>query len=57
MASPLFTHLLKQNSVPPEFVGSLGDVSLVSEAGKQFVERAGELREVVVASAVDAKVS
>jgi len=51
VAGPLNRKLLEHNFVPPEYLGPLDSVPVVTEAGRRFVELEGELKEVVVATA------
>ena len=44
---------MEQFFVAPDYLGSSSDVSIVTEGGKRFVEIAGELNEVVVATATE----
>lgn len=51
--APFMSKLLNYFAVAPEYVGSTETVKLITEEGRRFVERAGELKEVIVATASD----
>ena len=54
VATPCMSYLTEMYFVAPEFLGSTGDVALITDAGKQFAaDTAGVLREVVVATSTD----
>lgn len=55
IASPLFSQLLNYFRQTPEFVGSASSVELINKSGVLFAEVRGALREVVVATAEDAR--
>ncbi len=54
IAKPIKTSLLAYYSIPPEYLGSEGVVSTITEGGRLFVEQAGEKIEVVIATAKQA---
>jgi len=53
IGAPLKETLIRWFYRAPEFVGNLDGVELVTEAGRRYVEIAGQLREVVVVGAND----
>jgi len=53
IGAPLKEFLIRAFYRPAEYLGSLDQVTLVTEAGRRFADVAGELREVVVVSAGD----
>ncbi len=53
IAAPLKESLIRWFYEPPEYLGTVGSVDLVTEAGRRYVELAGQLREVVVVGAND----
>ena len=53
LAAPMNKYFMEQFFVAPDYLGSSSDVSIVTEGGKRFVEIAGELNEVVVATATE----
>jgi MFS family permease len=53
IAAPMKEFMIRQYYRPPEYVGALSDVDLVTREGARFVELAGEMREVVVVGAND----
>eukprot|EP00899_Mesostigma_viride_P010324 jgi/Mesvir1/19293/Mv10367-RA.1 len=53
LATPLKEALLARFFRAPDYLGPLADVPLVTEAGRRMATMAGELREVVVATAAD----
>jgi MFS family permease len=53
IGAPLKEYFLALYYRAPEFLGSINQVNLVTEAGKRFAEIAGELREVVIVGAND----
>lgn len=53
VATPVNEFLMRTHFKAPEYLGPAEDVGLVTEAGRRFAEVAGELKEVVVASASD----
>ena len=53
IGAPLKEFFLKLYYQAPEYLGAVADVELVTEAGKRFVEIAGDLREVVIVGAND----
>jgi len=53
LAAPTIKYLQDLNFKAPEFVGSLCETTLVTQEGRQFAEIAGQLKEVVVATAHD----
>ncbi len=53
IGAPLKEYLLKLYYRAPEYLGPVGDVELVTEAGKRFVDSVSGLREVVVVGAND----
>jgi hypothetical protein len=53
LAAPVKVQLLKHFSKAPEYLGVESAVEIVMEHGRRFVEVAGEMREVVVATASD----
>lgn len=54
IAAPLKGYLLALFSKPPEYLGSIDTVQLVTAGGRQFAEIAGQKLEVVVATAQQA---
>ncbi|WP_010139314.1 OFA family MFS transporter [Oceanicola sp. S124] len=54
IGAPLIQWLLDLYSTAPDYLGAEGAVSLVTENGRRFVETAGGMVEVVVASAAQA---
>ena len=52
LAAPMNKYFMEQFLLP-DYLGSSSDVSIVTEGGKRFVEIAGELNEVVVATATE----
>lgn len=55
IAAPLFSHLLDKFHTAPTRLGSAAEVAVTNERGVLFADVAGELKEVVVATAADAK--
>jgi MFS family permease len=53
IGAPLKNWLIKTFYSAPEYLGSLADVDLITEAGRRFSQVAGELREVTVIGAND----
>lgn len=53
VGTPLKQHLIEFFYVPPEYVGTVGQVDLVTQGGRRYVEMAGTLREAVVVGAND----
>ncbi len=53
IGAPLKESLIRLFYRPAEYLGSVDQVELVTEAGRRFVEVTGELREVVVVGASD----
>jgi MFS family permease len=53
IGAPLKEYFLKFYYQAPEFLGSIDQVQMITEAGKRFAESAGSLREVVVVGAND----
>jgi MFS family permease len=53
IGAPLKGFFIRTFYRAPEFLGSVADVDLTTEAGKRFAEYAGELKEVVVVGAND----
>ena len=53
LAAPMNKYFMEQFFVAPDYLGSSSDVSIVTEGGKRFVEIAGEMNEVVVATAAE----
>jgi MFS family permease len=53
IGAPLKDALIRWFYRPPDYLGSLDEVELVTEAGRRYVELTGELREVVVIGAND----
>lgn len=57
MAAPLTEALLKYFAVAPTYLGAASALNVITESGKRFVKIGDELREVIVATASDIKVS
>jgi MFS family permease len=55
LGAPLDEFFLKQNRVAPTYLGPADSVNIINEGGARFVEVAGEMKEVVVATAADLK--
>jgi len=53
IAAPLKRYLIRSFYEAPEYLGTLDQVSLVTESGRRFADLAGQLREVVVVGAND----
>ncbi|CUB04503.1 OFA family MFS transporter [Marinomonas fungiae] len=53
IGAPLKEWLLSKFYVAPQYLGQVADLTLITDAGRRFVEVAGERLEVVVASAAD----
>jgi MFS family permease len=53
LATPINESLLNLFFELPQYLGSVDTVSLVTEGGRRFAEVAGEMKEVVVATAAD----
>jgi len=53
IGAPLIGYFIKLYYQAPEYLGSVTDVNMITEAGKRFVEIAGEMKEVVVIGAND----
>lgn len=53
IGAPLKEFLIKTYYQAPEYLGSLAEVSVITQAGKRFAETAAGLKEVVVVSASD----
>ena len=53
IAAPMIEYLLTLFYRAPDYLGAVGQVDLVTEAGRRFVEISGQLREVVVVSQAD----
>src|SRR5690606_5423701 len=53
IAAPVKRFLLQFFYTAPEYMGPAGQVSLVTEGGRRFAERAGQMAEVVVVGAND----
>ncbi len=51
LGTPLKEYFLQKFYHAPEYLGSVDSLSLITEAGRRFVEIGGELKEVVVVSA------
>ena len=45
--------LTEHFATPPTYLGAASDVEIINEGGHRFAEVAGELKEVVVATAAD----
>jgi MFS family permease len=55
IGTPMKEFFIRMFYRAPEYLGSAGDVSLVTEAGRRFVEVGGTLREVVVIGASEVR--
>ncbi len=55
IGAPMKDYFLQGFYRAPEYLGTIADVNLVTEAGRRYAEIAGSLQEVVVASAVDVR--
>jgi len=53
IGAPLIGYFIKLYYQAPQYLGSVTDVNMITEAGKRFVEIAGEMKEVVVIGAND----
>eukprot|EP00945_MAST-04E_sp_MAST-4E-sp1_P003096 g3096.t1 len=53
LAAPMNRHFMEKYFVAPDYLGLVSDNNVVTEGGKRFVEVAGEMTEVVVATAAD----
>lgn len=53
LAKPLIGNLLRFFYRPPDYLGPVGDVELVTEGGRRLAAAGGQLREVVVVGAND----
>jgi hypothetical protein len=53
VTSPIIQYLFKTFRKAPEYLGSADSINLITTNGRQYVEIAGELTEVVVATASD----
>jgi len=53
IGAPLKRFLIRTFYEPPDYLGPVSDVSLVTEGGRRFAQVAGELREVVIVGAND----
>src|SRR5262245_49789235 len=53
IGAPLKRFFIRSFYEAPDYLGSVGDVSLVTEGGRRFAQVAGELREVVIVGAND----
>ena len=53
LAAPMNKYFCEQHAVLPDYLGTVSQVDLVTEGGRRFANIAGELTEVVVASASD----
>ena len=54
LAAPLKTYLLETFYKAPDYLGRVGEIELLTEAGRRFVDLGGRLQEVVVVSAEEA---
>ena len=55
IGTPMKEYFIRMFYRAPEFLGAIGDVELVTQAGRRFAEVAGVLREVVVAGAAEVR--
>ncbi|MCH8174508.1 MAG: OFA family MFS transporter [Proteobacteria bacterium] len=55
IGTPMKEYFIRMFYQAPEFLGAIGDVELVTQAGRRFAEVAGVLREVVVAGAAEVR--
>ncbi|MCH8265402.1 MAG: OFA family MFS transporter [Proteobacteria bacterium] len=55
IGTPMKEYFIRMFYRAPEFLGAMGDVELVTQAGRRFAEVAGVLREVVVAGAAEVR--
>ena len=53
LAAPMNKYFIEKFFVAPEYLGTLDTVNVVTEEGKRFVDFAGEMKEVVVATAAE----
>ncbi|MCH2356561.1 MAG: MFS transporter, partial [Pseudomonadales bacterium] len=55
IGTPMKEYFIRLCYRAPDFLGAIGDVELVSQAGRRFTEVAGVLQEVVVAGAAEVR--